>query len=98
MNKHKIGQKAVEAYTQRTQVISADKEPAQAAKDAKKSHLDEVSVSRSDREMQEAQSAVRNAPDVREDKVAAIKKQIDAGTYTVPVEAVVEKLLSVFSG
>ncbi len=97
MNIDKIGQRAIEAYTQKTQPAGADKTPSQEAKDAKKSDLDEVSISRAAREMQEVRSAVQNAPDVREDKVAAIKKQIDEGTYRVPAEAVVEKLLSVFT-
>lgn len=98
MNIDKIGQKAVEAYVQKTQTSGIEKLPGQASHEAKKpEQQDEISISTAAREMQEARKAVEDAPDVREDKVAAIKKQIQEGTYRVPAEAVVEKLLSVFT-
>ncbi len=97
MNVDKIGQKAVDAYVQKSQAASDTVQPV-AARQVKKSEHDEVSISKGAREMQEAQRAVQNAPDVREAKVAAIKKQIQEGTYNVSTESLVDKLLSVFKG
>ncbi|MDA8189245.1 MAG: flagellar biosynthesis anti-sigma factor FlgM [Dehalococcoidales bacterium] len=96
MNIDKAGPKAIEAYVQKTQAAS-EKAPPQAAAEVKKANQqDEVSISKAARELQEAQKAIQSAPDVREAKVAAIKKQLQEGTYNVPAEALVEKLLSVF--
>ncbi len=97
MNIDKIGQKAVDAYVQKTQSSGVNKVPSQGTNEVKKSDQDAVSISQAAKEMQEVQKAVRDAPDVREDKVAEIKKQIQDGTYRVPAEAVVEKLLSIFT-
>lgn len=41
--------------------------------------------------------AVKDAPDVRADKVAAVREQIEAGTYQVDSRAVAEKMLALFS-
>lgn len=97
MNIDKIGQKAVDAYVQKTQSSGVNKVPSQGTNEVKKSDQDAVSISQAAKEMQEVQKAVQDAPDVREDKVAEIKKQIQDGTYRVPAEAVVEKLLSIFT-
>jgi negative regulator of flagellin synthesis FlgM len=35
-------------------------------------------------------------PDIREEKVAALKKQVDSGTYRVDPKAVAEKLVDAF--
>ncbi len=55
---------------------------------------DSVQISSFGRDLQVAKEAVQNAPDVREDKVKAIKEQINAGTYNVPMSALADKLLS----
>lgn len=94
MNIDKIGQKAIDAYVQKTQSTGERVNPA-AAKEIARPEKDEVSISEAAKTLQEAREAVRNSPDVREDKVAAIKKLIDEGTYPVNTEAVVDKLLSV---
>lgn len=95
MNVEKVGPKAIEAYVQKTQAAT-DKVPPQTAKEVTKPAQDEVTISKQAREMQEAQKAVQNAPDIRQEKIASIKKQIQEGTYNVPAEAVVDKLLSIF--
>ena len=39
-----------------------------------------------------AKQAIRNVPDVREDKVQEIKKQLADGTYNISIEDVAGKL------
>jgi flagellar biosynthesis anti-sigma factor FlgM len=36
---------------------------------------------------------VESAPDVRAEKVARIKQQVESGTYSVPAEELAKKLL-----
>lgn len=95
MNVDKVGKQAIEAYLQKTPA-AGEKAPSQSAKAVPKPGGDDVSISSAARDLQEAQKAVQNAPDVRQEKVAAIKKQVQEGTYHVPAEALVDKLLSVF--
>ncbi len=95
MNIEQIGQKSVEAYLQKTQ-SSGEKAASPTARETSRPEKDEAVISQAARRLQEAQDAVRNAPDVRDDKVAAIKKQIEDGSYRVDTEALVDKLLSVF--
>jgi negative regulator of flagellin synthesis FlgM len=52
-----------------------------------------IEVSERDRELARAQRAVGAAPDVRADKIAELKEQIEDGTYDVPAEALADKLL-----
>jgi len=46
-------------------------------------------------ELAKARTALSGVPDVREDLVAELRGQIQAGTYQVPVEALAGKLLRV---
>ena len=54
---------------------------------------DSVEISDLARELAKARQAVDAAPDVRADKVAAIKKRIEDGTYSVSPELLARKLL-----
>jgi negative regulator of flagellin synthesis FlgM len=54
---------------------------------------DSVEISDLARELAKARQAVDAAPDVRSDKVAAIKKRIEDGTYSVSPELLARKLL-----
>lgn len=54
---------------------------------------DRVSLSPEAKLLQEAHAAATNAPDVRSDKVAALKSQVEAGTYSVDSKTVAQKLL-----
>ncbi len=42
---------------------------------------------------QEARETIRTLPDIREEKVAALKAQIEAGTYAIQPERVAAKLI-----
>jgi negative regulator of flagellin synthesis FlgM len=63
------------------------------AKGAEAPGGDTLEVSARGRELAKAQQAVEDAPDVRADKVAEIKKRIEDGTYHVPADVLARKLL-----
>lgn len=54
---------------------------------------DKVELSPRGREIQEAMQILKSVPDVREEKVALLKQQIEAGTYEVEGEKIAEKML-----
>ena len=54
---------------------------------------DEVTLSEGARSLAAAHDAVRNAPDVREQKVADIKQQVDSGTYQVSARVLARKMV-----
>ena len=56
---------------------------------------DAVKLSDDSRAAQRAQADAAAAPDVRSERVASIKAQIDAGTYEIDNEQLAEKLLNV---
>lgn len=60
------------------------------------SALDQVSFSATGRDMQVAKNALSNVPDVREEKVKALKERIANGTYQVSAESFADKLLAAF--
>lgn len=60
------------------------------------SFADSLEISRTGRDMQVAKAAVAAAPDVREDRIAELKAQIEDGTYEVSDEDLADKLLESF--
>jgi negative regulator of flagellin synthesis FlgM len=54
---------------------------------------DSVSLSDSAKSLANAQQAVQNAPDVRDQKVADIKQRVQDGTYDVPSRVLARKML-----
>ena len=54
---------------------------------------DSVEISDEARELAKARQAVDDAPEIRAEKVAAIKKSIQDGTYSVSPELLARKLL-----
>ncbi len=59
---------------------------------------DQLSLSDEARAMAAARQAVADAPDVRQDKVAAIKQRIEDGTYTVSPRVLAQKILEHVTG
>ena len=59
---------------------------------------DSLEVSEREQELARAQRAVEAAPDVRSDKVAQLKKQVEEGAYNVPTELLADKLLETNGG
>ena len=54
---------------------------------------DTVKISEEARELQETQKVMENMPDVRVEKVAKIKNQIENGTYEVKSGKIAEKMV-----
>ena len=55
---------------------------------------DEFSISSFAKDLQVAKAALSEAPDVRADKVSALKEAYEAGTYNVSSQAIADKLVS----
>ena len=92
-------QDAARLYAQNTDVSRTAAAPA-AVQPAGKAHnrqfvqaQDSVTLSDSARSMASARTAVQNAPDVRQEKVADIKQQISDGTYQVSSKVLARHML-----
>lgn len=59
-----------------------------------KEATDIYDVSREAKDYNTIYKAVMQSPDIREDKIKAISKQIEEGTYNVSAQALAEKILS----
>ncbi len=57
------------------------------------SDKDKISLSEKAREISELKSLIDQLPDIRRDKVEAVKKAIDTGTYNFDSMKVAEKIL-----
>src|SRR5439155_24737604 len=89
-------QDAARTYTQNTDVARSG-----AAQQAAKAHYqakhaksaDSVTLSDGARTMAAARQAVKDAPDVRDDKVSEIKQKVSDGTYNVSAKVLARKML-----
>lgn len=83
----------IEAYNQVAQVYKANK-AANAPKTARtNASRDEVQISSFGRDYQIAKQAVAEAPDIREDKVAALAAKVKSGNYNVDADAFASKVI-----
>ncbi len=60
------------------------------------SKKDELSISGKAKDFSIAKQAVRQIPDVRQDKINEIKQKMDSGEYSVKASEVAEKILTAF--
>lgn len=60
------------------------------------STTDQVSFSTMGKDMQTAKSALKEVPDVREERINALKESIANGTYQVSAESFADKLMAAF--
>ena len=72
----------LEAYASKVQQAKQPA-PAEREKEQPSAKEDTVSLSQEAREVAAVTQKLAETPDVREDKVAEIKEQIESGTYTV---------------
>ena len=82
----------IEAYTQ-VQQLYRTKQVKKTQPGTSTSFADQVQISSFGKDIQTAKAAVAAAPDVRNDKVASLKAQVQNGTYNVSNESFAEKLL-----
>lgn len=54
---------------------------------------DSITLSTNALQLAAARAAVQNVPDIRDTKVAAIKLQVDSGTYSVPAHVLARKMV-----
>ena len=86
----------IEAYNQIQQIYGANK-PKKVTGNAPVSQgRDGVTISSIGKDIQTAKTAVKNASDIREDKVAALKAKVQSGQYNVSGESFADKLMQKF--
>ena len=82
----------IEAYV--NQVQEKDKvEPTSDQPEKQQVKADTVELSDMGKRVQEANKQLENIPDIREDKVAQLKEQVENGTYEIDAEKVADKML-----
>lgn len=83
----------VDAYNAVSQVYRSNSISATKKAKNEQSFSDKLEISQTAKTFKTAKAAVDNAPDIRADKVAKIKAQIEAGSYNISSEAVADKIL-----
>ena len=86
----------IDAYNQISQIYQTTNKM-KTQKTSATSSRDQVEISSFGKAYQVAKSAVSNAPDIREDKVADIKARVENGTYEVSSESFADKLLESYN-
>ncbi len=56
--------------------------------------VDQVMLSQRAAEIQKAKEALSTVPEVRQEKVAALKRRIQEGTYEIDAKAIAEQIIS----
>lgn len=82
----------IEAYVNQVQ----DKDKVETTSDQPEKQqvkADTVELSDMGKRVQEANKQLENIPDIREDKVAQLKEQVENGTYEVDAEKVADKMI-----
>lgn len=82
----------IDAYMQVSQLYNTNKPKKTLATGETSMGTDTLEISDFAKQYQIAKEAMKNAPDVREDKVALIQQQLADGTYHVSAEKLAEKL------
>lgn len=88
----------IDAYSAVNQVYQTNMQTKKETVEKKTSRDDKIEISQVGKDMTVAKKAISEAPDLREDKVKAIKEQMEAGTYSVSSEAIADKLINSFFG
>ncbi|MBP7765342.1 MAG: flagellar biosynthesis anti-sigma factor FlgM [Deltaproteobacteria bacterium] len=78
----------IQHYQRNESAAAATDQQTAAMKPEEKVHLSTTA-----REIQKAKVAVSELPDIREEKVQAIKAQVEKGTYNVSGEQIAEKMV-----
>lgn len=84
----------VDAYNAISQLYQTKSVSSVKKSSGTQSFKDKLEISAAAKSYQTARTAVADAPDVREDKIAEIKAQMSAGTYYVSSEAVADKIIN----
>ncbi|MBO4946104.1 MAG: flagellar biosynthesis anti-sigma factor FlgM [Lachnospiraceae bacterium] len=89
----------IDAYNQISQIygVGKSKKTGHTGNIGSIGTMDQVSFSSIGKDMQIAKTALAKTPDVRKEKVDAIKTAIQNGTYEVSNESFAEKLVSAYN-
>ena len=86
----------IDAYAQ-VQQLYGSKNTHKVQKETQTSFRDQLQISSKGKDIQTAKNAVANAPDIREEVVAPLKKAINAGTYEVSGDQFAQKLFEKYN-
>lgn len=86
----------IDAYNAVNAVYNSTKPVKKVNSEKKSSKDDTLEISQFGKELHVAKKAISETEDIRIDKVEAIKKQMQEGTYYVSDEALAEKILDNF--
>ena len=87
----------IDAYNQIAQLYGVNKTTAAQKNSKHASTRDEFTISSAGKDLQIAKTAVAQASDIREDKVALLKNEIDSGEYSVSPDDFAAKLLEKYN-
>ena len=85
----------IDAYNQISQLYQASK-PKKISKKSEATVKEQYTVSSKGQDYQAAKKALAAAPDIREEKVAALKEQIASGSYNVSAQEIADSGVSRF--
>lgn len=83
----------VDAYSKINQIYEPGRK-AGVRSTAKASAKDELCISSTGKDYQAARQALTAVPDIREDRVRAIRAEIDAGSYQVSADSFAAKVIA----
>jgi len=86
----------IQYIQQNGKIAPADRNPAAPAPQSQVSSEDKVDLSAQSKEMNKIHEVLNATPDVRTEKVEALKKQIEAGQYEVNSNSLAEKMVKEF--
>lgn len=78
--------------TQKAQKVAVGKD--KVASSQRQQQVDRIDISQKGKEVASLISSINNLPDVREEKVNALKDAVNAGTYKIDPIKIAEKMLS----
>ncbi len=84
----------IDAYNAVNQVYQTTKQTQKVNTEKKIAKGDKFEISQAGKDLAVAKKALSETSDIREERVAAIKKQMEEGTYKVSTEDVAEKILN----
>ncbi len=84
---------SIEAYVKQVQAQPKTEPPGEKHYQPQGMKTDTVVISDTARRIQEAQKQIQTIPDVRADKVAEIRNQIENGTYEINADQIAGKMI-----
>lgn len=93
-----LNAKISDAYLQQTRVVqSKDRQKLHSVPESRKAKKDEIVLSPRAAEARELEGKAKSIPEVRQEKVEAIKGQIESKTYTVNGKLIAQSIADLLS-